>query len=413
MPKPTADRRPPDTADAARPAEAPARQHLHVPLWVALGLALGPAAALGFGRFAYALLLPSMRLDLGWTYAEAGAINGANALGYLGGAFIAAAAARKLGTKRAFTVALLATAAALLASAATRDYAALLALRLAAGATGAVVFVAGGGLAATAGIAAGARRSALLLAVYFAGPGIGILLSGPVVGFGTGDKEADWPQGWLALGAATLVVAVAALPALRRAPSGATPSLASERYRWRPLAPIFVAYGLFGSGYIAYMTFIVAFLRSDGATDAQIATFWAILGAAAVIAAFIWGPILARLPGGRGVFLVLLVLLVGAILPLAASGAAAAFVSAALFGGSFLAVVTAVTHVARQATPAGSWTRVIGALTVAFALGQCLGPILAGVLSDSATGLRAGMLVSVTLLAGAAVISLSQRSFVR
>ena len=50
--------------------------------------------------------------------------------------------------------------------------------------------------------------------------------------------------------------------------------------------------------------------------------------------------------------------------------AAAAFLSAALFGGSFLAVVTAITHVARQVTPPGSWTRVIGALTVAFALGQ-------------------------------------------
>ena len=52
-------------------------------LWIVLGLALGPAAALGFGRFAYALLLPSMRADLGWTYAEAGALNAANALGYL------------------------------------------------------------------------------------------------------------------------------------------------------------------------------------------------------------------------------------------------------------------------------------------------------------------------------------------
>ena len=115
------------------------------------------------------------------------------------------------------------------------------------------------------------------------------------------------------------------------------------------------------------MTFIVAFLRSSGVTEPQIAAFWAILGAAAVLAAFVWGPILARIPAGRGVFVVLLVLLLGAVLPLAASGAAAAFASAA----PFLAVVTAVTHVARQATPPASWTHVIGALTVAFALGQC------------------------------------------
>ena len=157
------------------------------------------------------------------------------------------------------------------------------------------------------------------------------------------------------------------------------------------------------------MTFIVAFLRNGGATEAQITVFWAILGAAAVVAAFVWGPILARLSAGRGIFVVLLVLLLGAILPLAFSGVASAFLSAALFGGSFLAVVTAITHVARQVTPPGSWTRVIGALTVAFAFGQCLGPILAGALSDSASGLRGGMLLSVALLACAALVALRQR----
>ena len=34
-------------------------------LWLVAGLAMGPAVALGLARFAYALLLPAMRLDLG------------------------------------------------------------------------------------------------------------------------------------------------------------------------------------------------------------------------------------------------------------------------------------------------------------------------------------------------------------
>ena len=379
-------------------------------LWIVVGLALGPAAALGFGRFAYALLLPSMRADLGWTYAEAGALNAANALGYLGGAMIAATVARKLRIKRTFILGLGATAAALLLSAAVRGFPALLTLRLVAGATGAIVFVAGGGLAAMAGLM-DARHAALLLAIYFAGPGIGIFLSGTVVWIGTGGASADWPGGWLALGAATLLATLAAVPALARAPSCDAQGRTDLRVGWRPLASLFISYALFGSGYIAYMTFIVAFLRSGGATEAQITVFWTILGAAAVAAAFVWGRILARLPAGRGIFVVLLVLGVGAILPLVFSGTAAAFLSAALFGGSFLAVVTAITHVARQATPPASWTQVIGALTVAFALGQCLGPILAGALSDSASGLRAGMWLSVALLACAALVALRQRHF--
>ena len=42
-------------------------------------------AVTGMARFAYGLLLPAMRDDLAWTYAQAGAMNMANALGYLVG----------------------------------------------------------------------------------------------------------------------------------------------------------------------------------------------------------------------------------------------------------------------------------------------------------------------------------------
>jgi predicted MFS family arabinose efflux permease len=54
--------------------------------WLALALSVGAAVSLGVTRFAYGLLLPGMRTDLGWTYTLAGAMNTANAVGYLLGA---------------------------------------------------------------------------------------------------------------------------------------------------------------------------------------------------------------------------------------------------------------------------------------------------------------------------------------
>ena len=57
---------------------------------VALALSLGAAVSLGITRFAYALLLPPMRADLGWSYSLAGAMNTVNALGYLLGALLTA-----------------------------------------------------------------------------------------------------------------------------------------------------------------------------------------------------------------------------------------------------------------------------------------------------------------------------------
>ena len=58
----------------------------HSPWRLALALSMGAALSLGVTRFAYALLLPAMREDLGWSYALSGAMNTANAAGYMVGA---------------------------------------------------------------------------------------------------------------------------------------------------------------------------------------------------------------------------------------------------------------------------------------------------------------------------------------
>src|SRR5690349_23108894 len=69
-------------------------------LWVIVALSLGPAVANSFARFAYALLLPAMRSELGLSYAEAGALNTANALGSLAGAVLSARYVSRLGNRR-------------------------------------------------------------------------------------------------------------------------------------------------------------------------------------------------------------------------------------------------------------------------------------------------------------------------
>ena len=103
---------------------------------------------MGLGRFAYGLLLPSMRSDLSWSFTQAGTMNTANAVGYLIGAFIAAPITARSGARRAFIGSLLLTALALVACATSRTFAILFVLRLVAGITGAVSFIVGATLAA-------------------------------------------------------------------------------------------------------------------------------------------------------------------------------------------------------------------------------------------------------------------------
>lgn len=382
------------------------------PLLSAAGLALGPVVALGLARFAYSLLLPAMRSDLHWGFAQAGAMNTANAVGYLVGAVAAGPLVSRAGSRRPFLVGLALTAVALLASAASANFEVLLGLRLVAGATGAVVFIAGAGLTArlVADLAPG--RSAALLGAYFAGGGLGVVVSAvvvpPVVGLGAGGS---WRWGWVVLGAAALVALVGATPAALKAPEPTVdPGQGVLGWPVRRLAPTLVAYGLFGAGYIAYVTFIVAFLKTQGLGSGTVSAFWAVLGSAAVVAAFAWGPALGRLRGGRGPAAVLAVAAVGALLPLAFRGAPGDFVSAVLFGGSFLAVVTAVINLARRSLSPAQVAPAIAVLTVVFGIGQSLGPVLAGVLSDGPSGVRAGLDLSVAVLVVAMLVALIQRA---
>lgn len=113
------------------------------PLIVGALLGLGPAAALGVGRFAYALVLPEMQRALGLSYAQAGLLGSANTLGYFVGALVSHRLLYAVGYRRGFYAALALQAFALALLALGTSFGALLALRLVQGVLGAWVFVGG------------------------------------------------------------------------------------------------------------------------------------------------------------------------------------------------------------------------------------------------------------------------------
>lgn len=122
------------------------KQRSNLSLWlIVLGLSLGPAVSNGFARFAYGLVLPAMRDDLGWSYTEAGWINTSNAIGYLLGALLALGLITRLGASFLFIAGMALTALALIMSGLTQDFWLLSFWRVVAGIGGAPVFIAGGG----------------------------------------------------------------------------------------------------------------------------------------------------------------------------------------------------------------------------------------------------------------------------
>lgn len=92
-------------------------------------------------------------------------------------------------------------------------------------------------------------------------------------------------------------------------------------------------------------------------------------------------------------------------MPLLLRGQVGAYVSALLFGGSFMAVVASAAAFACKAAPPPSWTNAIGAMTIAFGLGQCIGPVLSGLLSDGLDDVGTGLWVSWCILRGEVVVA--------
>jgi predicted MFS family arabinose efflux permease len=411
------------TPPAARaPATLP--EHGRASGWLrSVRLALGTTAALGLARFAYGLLVPAMRDELGWSLAKAGTLTTANSLGYLVGALAAGPLARRLSETAAFRLGMVLTAAALAANAATGSYPVLLLTRAAAGVSGALVFIAGGVLASRA---AASRGSPLPVSIYFAGAGLGIAVSGTVIPPLLSHHPGRWPLAWIGLAAAAGLATVfswtaAADDAKARSGAGADRTGADRANGnggaapladWRPVVAMWrvsVAYLLFAAGYIAYITFLSAYLTAHHASVTQVAVTWAALGVAAIVEPVLWSRPLRAWPGSRVLAAALAALSAAAAVAIISADPAVVIVSAIGYGVSFLVVPAAITGLVHAAVPRPNWTAALAAFTVVFAVGQMAGPYLAGLLADS-YGAGATLVWTAALCAAGSVASLTVRS---
>ena len=388
------------------PSEAPRLQWL-----LAAVLALGAASVTGLARFGYALLLPAMHADLSWTYSQAGMVGAANSFGYLAGALLTMRLVDRWGDRRTYLLGLALTSCALFGSGATREYPSQLAFRALAGLGAAGTFVCGGVLASSLQLHVGGRlRSGLGVTVFFAGGGLGLLASGAVVPLWLeAQGNPGWSAAWTFMGMVGVFSTVAGLAAVRLVDQ---PRIHSERIGWpfRDYRAVFISYTLFGLGYIAYMTFVVAWMNYRGAAPGEVAVTWSLLGIATLIAPTLWGERFHHLGGGRPMAEALALLAVGASLPLLSASLVMACVSALLVGVSVFMVPAAMTLLIRSELPSDARSQALSALTICFATGQIIGPVVTGWLADVTGSLFTGLAFSGVVLVLACGTALTQRA---
>ncbi len=388
------------------------------PIAVALALSLGAAVSLGITRFAYGLLLPPMRSDLGWTYAIAGAMNTSNAAGYFVGALMTPLLFARMRAVTLFISGALVAALFMMLSGFATDTLLLIGQRLIAGIASAWTFVAGGVLAARWG-ALHPGRAGLLLGIYYGGAGIGIVicaLSVPLVLTlaAHAGLPHPWQLAWIALGVACVAAAWFMRDA-RSVPQAPATRAQSSPIVLKNMAAGLAAYVMFGMGYIGYMTFVVARLGELGLSGGTMTAFYALLGIGVIGSSALWARMLDHFKGGESLAILnalcALATLIPALVPASPLGVIAIFGSGLLFGSVFLSVVASTTMLVRHNLPPQSWARGISAFTTIFAAGQIVGPTIVGWISDGAGGLRLGLMISAGMLLLGALFATRQKAF--
>jgi predicted MFS family arabinose efflux permease len=360
------------------------------------------AAALGIGRFVYTPILPPMLDDLSWSPVDAGLVASANFFGYLTGAVIAGWPLFTGQTRRWLLTALAVSAATTAGMGLVRDLYAFMAVRFVGGLASAFVIVCASTLVLE-GLAA-ARRGGLM-AVHFAGVGIGIFISAGAVAATTANGG-GWQLLWVVSGVlaalaglwASILIGPSAGDASRRAP------ILTDEAKSLP-GRMIAAYSLFGFGYVITATFLVTIVRQSPGIRPLEPWIWMLFGLAAVPSVSLWQYLGNRLGLTGAYALACAVEAIGIVASVDAETAPGVCAAAVLLGGTFMGL-TALGLMSARALAGGHSQRVISLMTVGFSAGQMVGPSVAGVLAASTGSLRSASGLAASALVLAAVLAL-------
>ena len=356
--------------------------------------------AMGIGRFALTPQMPHLLSEGQIDLTGAGLLAAANYLGYFVGAVDSIFARSHQHVRGRLYGGLWLCVLLTLASYWANGFWPHLLLRFGTGVASAWALVMITSLSQPLAIAAGRPR---LGALVFAGPGLGIVLTGllALVSNLSGQSSAAL---WLIYGTVALVMLLAILPFLPK--PAVTVTQVSSAGSNGSIAHLCWIYFLYGLGYIIPATFLsqMASAQFNGAWQADL--FWPCFGLAAALGVGV-ASLRRKHPNTtrRWLMATLWLQAAGVFACLLGNGWGLAL-GVLLCGAPVLACMQLVMARVREVAPHG-YQRSTGLLTASFAVGQLSGPLLASVSSHLSGGLQPALVAAGTglLLAGSILIN--------
>lgn len=358
---------------------------------------------LGVARFAYTPLLPIMLEQAGLSAAQGGWLASINYIGYLCGALIAASISDMQLKDRLYRLGILVALLTTLGMALSSDWRLWGLLRFFAGLSSAAGMLLGSGLVLNWLLRHHFRGE---LGIHFAGVGLGIVGSSLLVEWWS--LSFDWQQQWIWF---TAVGALLAIPAWRwlPRPGDTAVTISGQALTDAPPSKLFLRlfmlmYFCAGVGFVVSATFIVAIIDAQPELQGMGKRVFMLIGLAAIPACVLWDRI-ARVTGDLQALLLACVLqIAGIALPLLNASGTAALVSALLFGGTFVGIVSLVLAMAGRYYPRHP-AKMMGKMTLTYGLAQILAPALIALMvghdGDYSSGL---LLASIAMVVGSGIM---------
>lgn len=369
---------------------------------------------IGFARLAYGVILPSMRTDLGLTYQQAGMLSTITALCYVCFVLAGGLAAARWGARKSIVSGMLVVLAGFIGLTFAANFWLVAVLMGLLGFGTAFVFAPMVALLA----AWFPEKRGLVIGCMSSGVGISILVAGILVPYLlTAFGEQGWRVSWgLFAGAAMLVTAMIIL-FVRNPPqainnSGKLP--ADEKwliYRNPRVLVVASTYGAIGLGYIVQTVFMVSFMVESGYSESIAGRFMAMMGLLSIISGPVWGWVSDFWGRGNSLAISLLLVIIGMGLPLIDQTLPYFFLHYLVMGlsinGVFAMIQTSATdQVAPRYIPIA-----FSFATLFFAIGQFLGPAIAGWLIETTGGFTAAFGFTIIVLSAGFALTLLIRRF--
>jgi sugar phosphate permease len=392
--------------------------------------------ALGFARFGYATILPSMKEGLLLNNTQMGMIATGNLVGYTVFSLIGGYLASAFGPRIVISCGLLLTGVTMFFTGTAGGLAGVVGLRFLTG-----IGSAGSNIPVMGLISAwfAPERRGMAAGFLVGGSGFGFLITGFLVpGIIAAHPQEGWRLSWFILGGAVVLLGFLSWILLRNnpaekglKPAGSRPEILSRRverseavqenepgnienggkeriwsrvYASPELWRLGMVYLFFGFSYIIYGTFFSAAIVSDkGFTQAQAGAMWSSIGVLGIIGGIVWGILSDRIGRRYALAAVFGLQAVSFLLFAAAHTTTVLYISAFLYGISAFSIPGIVAaacgdYMGPKLAPAA-----LGMVTLFFAIGQAAAPSVAGYLADTAhTFSGAFLMASIVAATGSA-----------